>query len=53
MAWLANQLARSGLGLKAGQIILAGSLTLPVPVRGGDAVLARFDKLGNVEVRFI
>jgi 2-keto-4-pentenoate hydratase len=53
VAWLANQLARSGLGLKAGQIILAGSLTLPVEVRGGDAVLARFDKLGDVEVRFI
>jgi 2-keto-4-pentenoate hydratase len=51
VAWLANQLATTGLKLVAGQIILSGSLTLPVAARAGDRVVARFDRLGTVEVR--
>jgi 2-keto-4-pentenoate hydratase len=52
VAWLANQLARSGLSLKAGQVVLAGSLTLPVAVQAGDTMVARFTALGDVEVTF-
>ena len=51
VAWVANHLAQHGLGLKAGQVILAGSLTLPTPIQPGDVVTARFDKLGDVTVR--
>lgn len=51
VAWLANQLAATDLKLVAGQVILSGSLTLPVAARAGDRVVARFDRLGTVEVR--
>jgi 2-keto-4-pentenoate hydratase len=47
---LANQLASTGLKLTAGQLILSGSLTLPVTAGAGDRVVARFDRLGTVEV---
>ena len=50
VAWLANQLAKTGLKLAAGQIVLSGSFTLPVAARAGDRVVARFDRLGTVEV---
>lgn len=44
VAWLAKQLAETELRLEAGQIVLSGSLTLPVPARDGDHVVARFDR---------
>jgi 2-keto-4-pentenoate hydratase len=37
--------------LKAGQVILSGSFTLPVPAEAGDTMTARFDVLGEVAVR--
>src|SRR5262245_34544708 len=51
VAWLANQLAATDLKLLAGQMILSGGLTLPVAAGVGDRVVARFDRLGTVEVR--
>ena len=50
VAWLVQSLARAGLGLKAGQVILSGSLTLPVPASAGDTIKARFRDLGDIEV---
>ena len=50
-AWLANQLAATGLKLTGGQMILSGSFTLPIAARAGDRVVARFDRLGTIEVR--
>jgi 2-oxo-3-hexenedioate decarboxylase len=32
VAWLANQLAADGEGLKAGQLVFSGGVTAPVPV---------------------
>lgn len=36
IAWLANKLAPWGEHLKAGEIVLAGSFTKPVPAKAGD-----------------
>ena len=50
--WLANKIAPHGDGLKAGDIILAGSFTRPMPVQMGDTVFADYGKLGTVTCRF-
>lgn len=50
VAWLVRALARRDEGLEAGMIILSGALTEAVPVSPGDVVVARFDRLGTVEV---
>jgi 2-oxopent-4-enoate hydratase len=52
LAWLANKLATFGEELKAGDIILAGSLHRAIPVKPGDSVVAEFDRLGSVRTRF-
>jgi len=52
LAWLANKLAEHGGGLRAGEVILAGSMTPMMPVASGDRIEARFDGLGEVSVRF-
>jgi 2-keto-4-pentenoate hydratase len=53
VAWLGNALARFGIALEAGHVVLPGACTAAVPVRPGLAVQARFKDLGNLEVRFI
>lgn len=50
--WLANKIAAHGDILKAGQIILAGSFTRPVPVDRGDTVFADYGPLGTITCRF-
>ncbi len=50
VAWLVRRLARRGQGLAAGQVVMAGALTEAVPVSPGDTVVARFDRLGTVEI---
>jgi 2-oxo-3-hexenedioate decarboxylase len=50
VAWLANQLAAEGEGLKAGQLVFSGGVTAPVPVRAGGSVTFEFDGLGSIEV---
>lgn len=47
-AWLANAMARQGLGLRAGDHITTGSVTTPVPAAAGQRVRAVFDGLGEV-----
>lgn len=53
VAWLANKLAVYGISLKAGEIIMSGSLTAACPVAAGDSVGAVFDRLGAVGARFV
>ncbi|MEM4514159.1 MAG: fumarylacetoacetate hydrolase family protein [Ignisphaera sp.] len=53
VAWLANKLAQYNTYLKAGEIILSGSLIAAVEIRPGDYVKATFDRLGDVSVRFV
>lgn len=49
VAMLANMLARKGLKLKAGQVILTGGITGAVMLSAGDTVSAKFDGLGTVD----
>ena len=52
MAWLANKLAENHQRLKAGEIVLPGSMTPIYPVGAGDRVAAEFEALGSVSVGF-
>lgn len=51
-AWLANRLAPYGEHLEAGEIILGGSFTAPVPARSGDSFHVDYGPLGSISVRF-
>lgn len=51
-AWLANKLAPYGEYLEAGEIILGGSFTAPVPARPGDSFHVDYGPLGAISVRF-
>jgi 2-oxo-hept-3-ene-1,7-dioate hydratase len=53
IAWLANKLAPWGEHLKAGQIVLAGSFTKPVPAKVGDMFDADYGPLGRLQFQFI
>jgi len=50
VAWLARSLAAAGEGVAAGQLVLSGGLTVAVPVRPRDVVVASIDRLGSVEL---
>jgi 2-keto-4-pentenoate hydratase len=52
LTWLANELSRSGIGLKAGAMVSTGTLTGMVVARAGDEHVADFGSLGAVAVRF-
>ena len=53
VAWLANKLAAWGESLEAGEIVLAGSFTRPVPAKPGDAFVADYGRLGTLRFRFV
>lgn len=53
VAWLANKVARFGVKLEAGHVILPGSCTRAYDVKAGDHIRADFDVLGNVQVSFV
>jgi 2-oxo-hept-3-ene-1,7-dioate hydratase len=53
IAWLANKLAPWGEHLKAGQIVLAGSFTKPVPAKVGDVFEVDYGALGCLHFKFI
>lgn len=50
VAWMVRRMAERGQGLRAGQVVMAGALTEAVAVSPGDTVVARFDRLGTVEL---
>ncbi len=52
VAWLVNKMADHNLSLKAGELVLSGTLTPPQPVQAGDHFEAEFSTLGKVSVRF-
>ncbi len=52
IVWLAHRLARYGQGLKAGDIVLAGSFIRPVEAPAGSAFHADFGEFGEVWIRF-
>lgn len=51
-AWLAKKLAPYGERLEAGEIILGGSFTAPLPAKPGDQFYVDYGSLGGVSVRF-
>ena len=50
VAWLVRSLAAAGEGVAAGQVVFSGGLTVAVPVRPRDVVVASIDRLGAVEL---
>lgn len=53
VAWLANKLAPWGEYLQAGEVVLAGSFTRPVPAQAGDSFHADYGPLGSIGFRFV
>ena len=52
LAWLANHLASQGTGLRAGEIVMTGSLVKTVWLQAGDEARMEFSSLGTVQVAF-
>lgn len=52
LVWLANVLGKYDIGLKAGDVVMPGSVTAAVPVSPGDVVTASFGGLGTVSAVF-
>jgi 2-keto-4-pentenoate hydratase len=53
LAWIANHLGGRGLGLRAGEVVMSGSVSTLLRPKAGDTVAARFTRLGSVSVRFV
>lgn len=53
VAWLANTLGRFGITLKAGEVILSGSLVPLEPVQAGDFMSLSIGGIGSASVRFV
>jgi 2-keto-4-pentenoate hydratase len=52
LAWLANHLAGQGTALRAGEIVMTGSLVKTVWLEAGDEATMEFSGLGTVQVTF-
>jgi 2-keto-4-pentenoate hydratase len=52
LAWLANELRRLGVTLRAGQIVTTGTCHPPLPIQSGDLFAADFGSIGKVSVAF-
>lgn len=53
LAWLANHLASQGRRLRAGEIVMTGSLVKTVWLEAGDEATMHFSRLGSVQVSFV
>ena len=53
VAWLANKLAPWGEHLAAGEIVLAGSFTKPVPAKAGDVFEVDYGPHGCLQFKFV
>lgn len=53
VAWLANTLGEFGIPLRAGEVILSGSLAALIPVEPGDSMRMRIGGIGSASVRFV
>jgi len=52
VTWLANTLGQFGISLKAGEVILSGSLVPLEPVQAGDFMTVNIGGIGSASVRF-
>ncbi|KAF1711471.1 2-oxo-3-hexenedioate decarboxylase [Pseudoxanthomonas kalamensis DSM 18571] len=53
VAMLVNILAELGESLPAGSFVMSGGITEAIPVAPGDSIVARFQELGDVSMRFV
>ena len=53
IVWLTNKLAEHDEGLKAGEVVLAGSFTRPVAAAAGDVFHVDYGPLGAIAFRFV
>ena len=53
LAWVANNLGKLGRSLKAGDVVITGTLVRAQPVVRGDRFKVTFDRLGGVSVNFV
>ncbi len=53
VVWLANTLSQFGISLKAGEVILSGSLVPLEPVTAGDHMTVSIGGMGSASVRFV
>jgi 2-keto-4-pentenoate hydratase len=53
VTWLANELSRFGIGMKAGQMVSSGTLTGMLAPKPGETHVANFGPLGSATVRFL
>ena len=52
LTWLANELSRTGVGMKAGQMISTGTLTGMLAPKPGETYVADFGPFGSVTLTF-
>ncbi len=53
LTWLANELSRHGVTLRAGQYVTTGTCAVPLELRPtGEAITADYGTLGRIAVRF-
>jgi 2-keto-4-pentenoate hydratase len=53
VAWLVNKLSEYGVSLRAGELVISGSLISPIEVNEGDVIQAEFgDGIGGVVASF-
>jgi 2-keto-4-pentenoate hydratase len=53
LAWIANHLGARGLSLKAGDLVMTGSVSALLRPKGGETVRATFTRLGQSRRRFV
>lgn len=53
MTWLANALGQHGVVLRAGEVILSGSLVPLIPITAGDEMEVAVGGLGRLKVEFV
>ncbi|MBL8673835.1 MAG: fumarylacetoacetate hydrolase family protein [Rhodospirillales bacterium] len=52
LTWLANELSRTGIGMKAGEIVSTGTLTGMIVARAGETHVADFGAFGRIQATF-
>jgi 2-oxo-hept-3-ene-1,7-dioate hydratase len=50
LTWLANELSRTGVGMRAGQIISTGTMTGMLKPKAGETFVADFGEFGQVSI---
>ena len=53
LTWLANELSRHGLTLRAGEVVTTGTCLIPVPIAAGDRIEGDLGVLGRVAISIV